>query len=122
MLRQILAGPSGSKFMADTRAAERSMLVWTVNEEQWMRWCINKEVDGVITDDPKKYLEVCEEYDSADRKEVAFGLKDWMMIIWFNLLAMLFSWLFRYRYGFTIDKKKVREGYETSRRNQALSS
>lgn len=98
------------------------MFVWTVNEEQWMRWSIKKGVDGVVTDDPKKYLDVCEEYDSANPKNVAFGIKDWMLIIWFNLLAMLFSWLFRYRYGFTIDKKKVREGYETSKRNRALSS
>lgn len=122
MLRQILVGPGGSKFMADAKAAERSMLVWTVNEEQWMRWCIKNKIDGVISDDPKKYLELCEKYDSAGSKEPGFGLKDWALIIWFNLLAMLFSWLFRYRYGFKIDKKKVKEGYETSRRNAALSS
>ncbi|KAB8290251.1 hypothetical protein EYC80_011117 [Monilinia laxa] len=95
MLRQILVGPGGPKFLADTRAAKRSVFVWTVNEEQWMRWSIKKGVDGVVTDDPKKYLEVCEEYDSANPKSVAFGFKDWMLIIWFNLLAMLFSWLFR---------------------------
>ncbi|CAD6442541.1 2ee8710c-0190-46e5-bca8-405a333a12f4 [Sclerotinia trifoliorum] len=122
MLRQILAGPRGTKFMADTRAAKRSMLVWTVNEEQWMRWCIKKEVDGVITDDPKKYLKVCEEYDSADSNKVGFGFKDWMLIIWLNVLAMLFSWLVRCRFGFKIDKEKVREGYETSRRKRGLSS
>lgn len=108
--------------MADTKAAKRSLFVWTVNEEEWMRWSIKKGVDGVITDDPKKYLEVCEEYDSVNPKDISFGGKDWMLIIWFNLLAMMFSWLFRYRYGFTIDKQKVREGYETSKRNRALSS
>ena len=106
MLRQILVGPGGSKFLADAKAAERSMLVWTVNEEQWMRWCIKNKVDGVISDDPKKYLELCEKYDSADSKEPGFGLKDWALIICFNLLAMLFSWLFRYRYGFKIDKER----------------
>ncbi|KAF5875180.1 putative glycerophosphoryl diester phosphodiesterase protein [Botrytis fragariae] len=118
----ILFGPGGSKFMADAKAAKRSMFAWTVNEEQWMRWCIKNNIDGVISDDPKKYLEVCEKYDSTDSKEPGFGLKDWALIIWFNLLAVLFSWLFRYRYGFKIDKKKVKEGYETSKRNAALSS
>ncbi|EDN94485.1 hypothetical protein SS1G_10359 [Sclerotinia sclerotiorum 1980 UF-70] len=122
MLRQILAGPGGTKFMADSRVAKRSMLVWTVNEEQWMRWCIKKEVDGVITDDPKTYLKVCEEYDSADSNKVGFGFKDWMWIIWFNVLAMLFSWLVRCRFGFKIDKEKVREGYEMSRRKRGLPS
>ncbi|ESZ96859.1 hypothetical protein SBOR_2780 [Sclerotinia borealis F-4128] len=80
ILRQILVGPGGSKFLADTRDAKRSMFVWTVNEEQWMRWSIENEVDGVVTDDPKKYLEVCEEYDPANPNKVAFGLKDWMLI------------------------------------------
>ncbi|KAA8565250.1 hypothetical protein EYC84_010977 [Monilinia fructicola] len=85
ILRQILVGPGGHKFLADTRAAKRSVFY------------------GVVTDDPKKYLDVCEEYDSANPKNVAFGIKDWMLIIWFNLLAMLFSWLFRY-FGYSCSR------------------
>lgn len=87
-----------------------------------MRWSISKEVDGVITDDPKKYLEVCDDYDSAESKFVGFSFIDWMSIIWLNLLAMLFSWLFRCRYGFRVDQTKVREGYEASKRALTLPS
>ncbi|KAM3066800.1 hypothetical protein ACMFMG_011869 [Clarireedia jacksonii] len=122
MLRQIMVGPYGSKFLSDTRKAKRSMFIWTVNEEKWMRWSIRKEVDGVITDDPKKYLEVCDDYDSAESKRVGFSFKDWMLIIWFNLLAMLFSWLFRCRHGFKVDQRKVRESYEASKRASTLPS
>ncbi|PQE25609.1 glycerophosphoryl diester phosphodiesterase protein [Rutstroemia sp. NJR-2017a BBW] len=122
MLRQIMVGPYGAKFLSDTKKANRSMFIWTVNKEQWMRWCISKGVDGVITDDPKKYLEVCDDYDSAESKRSGFSFVDWMSIILLNLLAMLFSWLFRCRYGFRIDQTKVREGYEASKRALTLPS
>ncbi|PQE21030.1 glycerophosphoryl diester phosphodiesterase protein [Rutstroemia sp. NJR-2017a WRK4] len=122
MLRQIMVGPYGAKFLSDTKKANRSMFIWTVNKEQWMRWCISKGVDGVITDDPKKYLEVCDDYDSAESKRSGFSFVDWMSIILLNLLAMLFSWLFRCRYGFRVDQTKVREGYESSKRSLTLPS
>lgn len=73
-----------------------------MNDEEWMKWSIKKEVDGVITDDPKKYLEVCDSYDGG---EVHFGLSTWGGILWLNLIATVFSLLFRYRYGFRIDTK-----------------
>ncbi|KAK3988314.1 glycerophosphoryl diester phosphodiesterase [Cladorrhinum sp. PSN332] len=68
LLQQGLVGPVGGQFIKAIRKAERRLYVWTVNEEAWMEWSIKKGVDGVITDDPKKFREVCDRY-SLQRKE-----------------------------------------------------
>ena len=65
LLQQMLVGPCGAYFMKAIRRAKRNLYVWTVNEEQWMEWSIRKQVDGVITDDPKLFLEVCDRYAAA---------------------------------------------------------
>lgn len=62
LLQPALVGPRGSRFIRAARAAGRVLFVWTVNRERWMHWSIRKGVDGVITDDPKKFLEVCERW------------------------------------------------------------
>ncbi len=43
------------------------MFVWTVNKEMWMEWSIRHEVDGVISDDPKRFLEVCKRWGSGHK-------------------------------------------------------
>lgn len=68
-----LLGPGGGTFMRAARQAGRHLFVWTVNQEIWMEWCIRKGVDGVITDDPKLYREVCERWESgagAERRSI----------------------------------------------------
>ncbi|KXJ91005.1 PLC-like phosphodiesterase [Microdochium bolleyi] len=35
---------------------------WTINEESWMEWAIRRRLDGIITDDPRLFLEVCERH------------------------------------------------------------
>jgi len=62
MLQVALLGPCGSRFIQDLRAASRSLFVWTVNTDVMMKWCIRKEVDGVISDDPKRFLEISKSY------------------------------------------------------------
>jgi phosphatidylglycerol phospholipase C len=59
LLQQTLVGPVGNKFLDAAHAAARNVYVWTVNKEEWMEWSIDNHVDGVITDDPKLFLEVC---------------------------------------------------------------
>lgn len=106
MLQKVLVGPFGSKFLRDVRRANRPILTWTVNEVQWMRWCIGKGVDGVITDDPKLFLEVGKEYleDEAavvegkgKRKGNSLGVRDYMGVVGIHLLVMMFGWLFWWR-------------------------
>jgi phosphatidylglycerol phospholipase C len=62
MLQYSVAGPCGKRFMKDARKKGRAVFVWTVNDEEWMEWSIRKELDGVITDDPKLFLEVCDRW------------------------------------------------------------
>jgi hypothetical protein len=67
MFQQTLVGPCGARFRkalaAAPDAATRRLFVWTVNEPFWMRWAVKQGVDGVITDDPAKYLDVVGRYE-----------------------------------------------------------
>ena len=65
LLQPSLVGPCGSRFIRKARRAGRSLFVWTVNRERWMEWSIRKGVDGVITDDPRLFLEVCERWKAG---------------------------------------------------------
>lgn len=69
MLLPILMAPGGKKFLADCREAGRPVLAWTVNAEDKMEWCIRRGIDGVLTDDPKLFLDVCKKHE----KKVAAG-------------------------------------------------
>jgi len=109
MLQKIMIGPFGNAFLRDVKKAKRSIFLWTVNDEKWMKWSIQKEVDGVITDDPKKYLEVCENYEG---EKVHLPLHSWAPMIWFNMMLAMFSLLFRFKYGFRVDMGKIRKSLE----------
>lgn len=54
-----LYGLGGRCFVRECQALARPLYAWTVNEPSWMRWAIDAGLDGVITDDPKRYLDVC---------------------------------------------------------------
>jgi phosphatidylglycerol phospholipase C len=74
-----------------------------------MKWSIGKEVDGVITDDPKMYLEVCKSYTG---EKTRLPWKVWGSVILMSILARLFSLIFRSKYGFNVDFAKIRAGLE----------
>ncbi|KAF9637815.1 Glycerophosphoryl diester phosphodiesterase [Lasiodiplodia theobromae] len=59
----ILAGPLGAAFRRKAQGDSRPVFAWTVNKERMMRWSIEKALDGVVTDDPKKFLEECERWE-----------------------------------------------------------
>ena len=95
-----------------------------MNDEHWMEWCIRKNIassnpnvdktvaekliDGVITDDPKKFLEVCERVeDEMDGKVVKLkrgpvgNVKKWsglaMQMLVFEIFSRLFFVLARWK-------------------------
>lgn len=86
----------------DIKKAKRSLFLWTVNDEKTMKWSIRKEVDGVITDDPKKYLEVCESYAG---EPIHFSLLAWLKIIFSNIMSRCIL-LILYWYDFNIQVGK----------------
>lgn len=105
MLQKIMVGPFGDAFLRDIKEAGRPIFLWTVNDEASMKWSIYKEVDGVITDDPKKYLEVCESYQGEKVQLTASSL---MFIIFVNVMVTMFGVVFRYRLRSVADPKRAR--------------
>ena len=52
--------------MREMRGARVPLYAWTVNGDDWMRWAVRLRLDGVITDDPAHFLEVCAEVAQED--------------------------------------------------------
>lgn len=82
--------------MKDVRKAGRSLFLWTVNDDNTMRWSISKHVDGVITDDPKRYLELCKSFEG---KKVKIALKGWASFTFIKILIPFYRTLIQKRYG-----------------------
>ena len=101
--------------MRDAKAKGRPIFAWTVNEEDMMRWAISEELDGVITDDPKLFLDVCDEWEQGKR-EIHISWGQWMMIAWISFMVLIFGAIFWWKYRGT-GKKKT-----TQRRGLALPS
>ena len=99
MLHQMLVGPIGARFLRQAQSGRRSVLTWTVNERERMRWCIMKRVDGVITDDPEAFLEECEAYNSA--LEPSNELSIWTLIdvLRVHMMAAVFGLIFAWKYS-----------------------
>ncbi len=75
-----------------------------------MRWSISKKLDGVITDDPKRFLEVCDDWEQGRRK-VDITWSQWMGILWINFMVLIFGAIFWWKSGVTQKRKvnRVRE-------------
>ncbi|KAG5753283.1 hypothetical protein H9Q69_013094 [Fusarium xylarioides] len=75
-----LIGPSGRLFLRELRKTDKLLMTWTANDPRLMEWCIRQNlchpgrrhgkiegpalIDGVITDNPSLYLEICEEFEN----------------------------------------------------------
>lgn len=111
MLLMVMVGPRGKALIRDARKANRSVFLWTVNKEPWMKWSIKKDFDGVVTDDPKKYLEICKTYEG---EKIHHSLRSLLFIFSANVLVPLYSTVVRFNYGFNVDLRKFRKGLESS--------
>jgi len=80
--------------------------LWTINNENTMKWCISKGVDGVITDDPKKYLRVLKDYTG---EKVRLTVQMLASVVWINVLMAIFG-PFLQRRGRSLTKKERRTG------------
>jgi phosphatidylglycerol phospholipase C len=58
LFQPVLVGPLGARFRREVRRRGRRLFVWTVNDEQWMRWSCRKGVDGVVTDEVGRFARV----------------------------------------------------------------
>ena len=94
MLFPTLVAPGGRRFLREAREKyHRKVIAWTVNAEERMEWCIRRELDGVITDDPAVFLDVCRRH-KADEKEKLMRLKDYLDVyrlwIWITVALLFF--------------------------------
>jgi phosphatidylglycerol phospholipase C len=111
LLQQSLTGPCGSRFLRKAKRHARAVFVWTVNEESWMEWSIRKELDGVITDDPKLFLEVCDRWKedncvnkspgrtAVKRRSTRWTAKQMMQVLIFYMLLAIYLPIVTLRYG-----------------------
>jgi phosphatidylglycerol phospholipase C len=131
MLQKVLVGPVGDRFLRDVRRAGRQLLVWTVNEDEMMRWSIAQGIDGVITDDPVRFRRVCDDWNAAvgptggvdgedEKVVVRISWRRWLYAIWWWLVVFLYGILFRYRFPETVDQflRKRRRERETGRESE----
>jgi len=146
IFQRALVGYPGSRFLRQARKYDRPVYAWTVNDERWMEWCIRKNmasggvdgstladklIDGVITDDPKKFLDVCDRVeDEADgrvpkaSKGPVETVKTWgwlaMQMLVFEVFSRLFFALARRkgRFDYPSEIKGADDGSDISKRRR----
>lgn len=96
--QQVLMGPLGRGFLEDASKLGKKVIVWTVNSERAMRWCINNSVYGVVTDHP----DLCRQLVTSSDTELDKGNKVTMgeksQILGISLLVAMFGWIFKLKY------------------------
>jgi hypothetical protein len=107
MLRGALTGSAGAAFLRKAKALKRPVFAWTVNDTKSMRWCIAEELDGVISDDPRRYLEVCKQWQ-RHAEVPTYSLMEKFAMFRLRCLLLVFSWWYRWKHGGgTVDKRFV---------------
>jgi phosphatidylglycerol phospholipase C len=89
--------------MRDVRKAKRQLYVWTVDGDNLMKWSIQHQVDGVITDDPKKFKRICDEWDEREPPARPSWIQ-WLYIFWVWTLIGVFSMPFRRKFPETVEQ------------------
>lgn len=105
ILQSLLVPYFGSRFLKEVRRKGRPVYTWTVNDEDRMRLTIRKGLDGVCTDNPKRFLEVCDEWEQGHRT-ISIGRQEWSSTAWFQLLICVFGAIFWWKHG-DLDRSQV---------------
>ncbi|KAK1819952.1 hypothetical protein LTR12_005674 [Friedmanniomyces endolithicus] len=109
MLLPILIAPGGRSFLRDVRKDHRQVLAWTVNAEDRMEWCIRRKLDGVITDDPEKFLRVCERYDERVRESLLpSDLRSFLYMHWTWVFITVALWWYKGRFMPVASREMIR--------------
>jgi hypothetical protein len=97
MQQAVLMTPWGKAFVRKAQREQRAMYAWTVNEESRMRWDIRQGLDGVITDDPKLFLEVRKAWHEGMKD--GLRVRDRLDILRINVFALIYTVLFWIMFG-----------------------
>jgi phosphatidylglycerol phospholipase C len=77
----------GSRFRKQARKTSRKVFSWSDNGAEWMARSIRNQVDGVITDDPDRFLKLCSQWGDDNAREKASKSSIRQMILWMSLNA-----------------------------------
>ena len=103
MLIATLIGPFGRMLIRKAKSQKQRIYSWTVNDEKTMDWCIRHELDGVITDNPAKFLDVCERFKEHEKPSWPVPLL--LNFLRINFFAIIFTLIFWRKYGYGFDTK-----------------
>ena len=98
-----LVSPYGRGFIRQVQAHHQPIISWTVNDEKNIDWCIRRGLDGIITDNLPKVLEMCETYGEGRR--YYWSMNVLLGFIRLNFWIYLFGLVFRRRYGTCIARR-----------------
>lgn len=70
-----------------------------------MDWCIRRGMDGIITDNVPKFLEMCETY--KEERRYRWSMNVLLGYIKLNFWIYLFGLAFRRRHGTCIDRQSA---------------
>ncbi|KAJ5787901.1 hypothetical protein N7457_002891 [Penicillium paradoxum] len=115
--QKILMGPLGRGFLEEARAARRAVYVWTVNAPNLMRWCIRHDIDGVISDEPGRFRQVCADWEKEgtdgvrlpdpDLDRITFRQR--IEILAVALYAICFGWFLKRKYLTPVERMGFEE-------------
>lgn len=106
MNQAVLMSPWGKAFVRKAHRDGRPVYAWTVNDERRMRWDIQQDLDGVVTDDPELFLEVRRGWYEGTKH--GLRTRDWLDVMRVNVFALIYSILFQLMFGFRQDKRLVK--------------
>ncbi|KAJ5411653.1 uncharacterized protein N7487_006012 [Penicillium crustosum] len=115
--QMILMGPLGRGFLDEARAARRKVYVWTVNAPNLMRWCIRHEIDGVISDEPGRFRQVCEGWKKEHTGVLGvpnpnldrIPLRQRIEITLVTLYVICFGWILKRMYLTPVERLEFEE-------------
>ncbi|KAI8963770.1 PLC-like phosphodiesterase [Daldinia sp. FL1419] len=110
LLFNSLAFPvSGARFIRDAKEAGHPLYSWTVNDEDRMEWCVRSGLAGVVTDDPKLFLEVSRRVveERGKRPYVPLGTHAWRVFEWARYILGLFIIVNIYVFKYGLPRTQV---------------
>ena len=103
MLCDVLCGPGGRAFIRRCKDEHRPIFAWTVNTTDKMEWCIRRRLDGVITDNPEQFHQLCDDFDeSLPERWLSFK------VILHSIQIWVFATIFGRFYYSKIDRARPR--------------
>lgn len=103
MIQAALVSPRGRKFLREVQARNLQIFSWTNNDDINIEWCIRQGLDGIITDNVPRALELCETL--GEEKRYRWTAKVVIGRIIFNFWLYVFILIFRRRYGTCIEEQ-----------------